>query len=382
MYLHNRWADTSKSVGRDGKEREFNHPFLQSCGMFLGEFTCLIAFQIVYRYYSAKVRRSNPIDLPTDGPAGVLAMEKSRQLELVEQQLPTAFKGNRNYNPLIFVLPAVCDLIATSTMYVGLNMTYASSFQMLRGALIIFTGLLSVAFLHRKLKNYEIMGIFFVIIGLIIVGLSDLNSNSGTSHGRNAMITGDLLIVTAQIITAVQMVVEERFVSGKNVSALEAVGWEGFFGFVIMSLLLIPFYFINVGNQIFKNPNGSLEDAIDGFYQISNNWQVATGFCGTILSISFFNFAGISVTKEISATTRTVLDSVRTFVVWLFGLAVQWQDPSWLQFLGFVVLMFGMFVFNDVLIRPAIIRYQQRRAAEDQRQIISEEGGGQQEIVS
>lgn len=86
----------------------------------------------------------------------------------------------------------------------------------------------------------------------------------------------------AQIIVATQMVVEERFVSGSNVSPLLAVGWEGFFGFTILSLLLIPMYFIPAGNTIFQNPNGGLEDAIDGFVQIKNDWRVALGFTGKL----------------------------------------------------------------------------------------------------
>ena len=152
-----------------------------------------------------------------------------------EEDMPRSLIGSRTYNPWIFFPPAICDLIATSTMYVGLNLTYASSFQMLRGALIVFTGLLSVAFLNRKLKVYEWTGIAFVIGGLVVVGLSDfLFKATGENKGRNSIITGDLLIIMAQIITATQMVVEERFVSTRNVSALEAVGWEGFFGFTTM----------------------------------------------------------------------------------------------------------------------------------------------------
>lgn len=42
-------------------------------------------------------------------------------------------KGNREFSPFILFVPAMCDMIATSIMYVGLNLTYASSFQMLRG---------------------------------------------------------------------------------------------------------------------------------------------------------------------------------------------------------------------------------------------------------
>ena len=51
-------------------------------------------------------------------------------------------------------------------------------------------------------------------------------------------------------------------------------------------------------------------------------------FCvsGNIASIAFFNFSGISVTKEMSATTRMVLDSCRTVVIWVFSMAVGWQQ--------------------------------------------------------
>ena len=76
---------------------------------------------------------------------------------------------------------------------------------------------------------------------------------------------------------------------------------------------------------------------------------------GNVVSIAFFNFAGISVTKEISATTRTVLDSVRTLVIWLFSLSVGWEDYATLQLFGFILLICGIFVHNDMLFRPYLI---------------------------
>lgn len=299
--------------------------------MFFGEFTCLIAFKFAILYYRKK-------NIPDD-------------------QMPASVAGNRNYNPLIFFLPSFFDLMATTIMYIGLNMTNASSFQMLRGALIVFTGLLSVAFLNRKLKGYEWLGIFFVITGLCIVGISDMFSGN-VKRPVNKMITGDLLIIMAQILTATQMVVEEKFVSSRDVSPLEAVGWEGLFGFLTMFTLLFPFYYINVSSS---NPGGRIEDPIDALYQMKNSWAVSTGFLGTVLSISFFNFAGISVTKELSATTRTVLDSIRTFVVWVFSLAVSWEKFSPIQLLGFFVLMIGMFLYNNVLIRPFVLKIMAQR---------------------
>lgn len=328
--LATKWADDSFSAGKDGTIRRFNHPFLQAVGMFLGEMSCLLAFKALFWYY-------------TKSP---------------NKELPPSVTGNSDFNPIIFLPPAMCDLIATSIMYVGLELTFASSFQMLRGAVIIFTGLLSVAFLGRHLKLYEWLGIFTVLIGLVVVGLSDMlfPTKEEKAKGTNGIITGDLLIILAQVIAASQMVIEEKFVTKYKVAPLQAVGWEGFFGFTVLGFLLIPMYYIPVGNSIFKNPDGQLEDAVDGFYQIFNSWQVCLGVLGTIFSIAFFNFAGISVTKQLSATTRMVLDSVRTLVIWVFSLAVRWQTFSWMQLLGFVVLITGMFLYNDVVIRPLLIK--------------------------
>jgi hypothetical protein len=69
-------------------------------------------------------------------------------------------------------------------------------------------------------------------------------------------------------------------------------------------------------------------------------------FClGNVFSIAFFNFAGISVTKELSSTTRMVLDSGRTLVIWAVSLALSWQAFYPLQIVGFVLLVIGKFKF-------------------------------------
>lgn len=78
------------------------------------------------------------------------------------------------------------------SVVVALNMTSASSFQMLRGAVIIFTGLLSVAFLGRRLAPSQWIGIFITILGLVIVGLADLFSRHDDSHKISDIITGDV----------------------------------------------------------------------------------------------------------------------------------------------------------------------------------------------
>ncbi|XP_061667439.1 solute carrier family 35 member F6 [Syngnathoides biaculeatus] len=322
--LSAKWADTFSAQGCHGDpEHAFSHPFVQAVGMFLGEFSCLGVFYILLCHDR---RRPEPSVNP-----------------------------GRSFNPLLFFPPAMCDMLATSTMYVALNMTSASSFQMLRGAVIIFTGLLSVAFLGRRLLTSQWIGILVTILGLVIVGLADfVSGHRDDAHKLSDVITGDLLIIMAQVIVAVQMVLEEKFVYKHDVHPLRAVGTEGFFGFFVLSLLLIPMYFIHVG-EFSDNPRQVLEDALDAFCQIGFRPLILLALLGNTVSIAFFNFAGISVTKEISATTRMVLDSLRTLVIWALSLALGWEQFHGLQVLGFLVLLLGTALYNG-LHRPALAR--------------------------
>ncbi|CAH1963878.1 unnamed protein product [Acanthoscelides obtectus] len=330
--ISTKWADRIQSVGKDGLKKDFDHPFFQASCMFLGEMSCLLAFKILYKIYSMR----------SDGTEDVHELTK----------------GNRNFNPFILFIPAMCDMTATSIMYIGLNLTNASSFQMFRGSVIVFVGILSVAFLGRVMVKKQWTGIFFIISGLALVGVADFFSkdSSDDSHGRNDVITGDLLIIIAQIIQAIQMVVEEKFVAGQNIPSLQAVGWEGTFGFLVLGFLQIPFYYIKAGPPVTRNYGDRLEDAIDAFVQIGHSWQLMMAILGTIISIAFFNFAGITVTKEISATTRMVLDSVRTIIIWIFSLAFLGQSFHWLQLVGFVLLLIGMCTYNGLTCKTIFLK--------------------------
>lgn len=352
--LTTKWADEIKSVGKGGGDpRPFEHPFFQACCMFLGEILCLVTFKVLYYMFSKR----------NDGSENVHELTK----------------GNRDFNPFLLFFPAMCDMTATSIMYIGLNLTYASSFQMLRGSVIIFVGLLSVGFLQRVLKKLEWTGMVLVIIGLATVGAADFltpDTNSGDNHNSNDIITGDLLIIIAQVIQSLQMVVEEKFVAGQDIPPLQAVGWEGIFGFTVLAALQLPFYFIKAGPPFTNNPTGRLEDPIDAFTQIANNMLLLLPILGTILSIAFFNFAGISVTKELSATTRMVLDSVRTLVIWIFSLWLFGQKFHWLQLIGFVFLIWGMCLYNGITLKPQFLKLKQllfrRTVQPDEEEIVNE----------
>ncbi|XP_011503761.1 PREDICTED: solute carrier family 35 member F6 isoform X3 [Ceratosolen solmsi marchali] len=313
-----KYADQQIVPGQDGQLRHFNHPYMQSLFMFIGEMICLLVFKIIFCYYT--------------------------RLRNGYEDRSNLTKGSRTFNPLVLIIPAACDVVATSINYIGLNMTYASSFQMLRGAVIVFTGILSVGFLNKKLNRREWLGITFVIFGLLLVGLSDFITMQNQKVNTNSVLTGDLLIISAQIITAVQMVVEEKYTTGQDIPALQVVGWEGVYGFIGICLIMIPLNFIYVIPPFADNSRGTLEATIDAFIQIANCDRLLMAIIGIIFSIAFFNFAGISVTKELNATTRMILDSIRTIVIWIFSLTLQWQTFHYLQWMKNKLLILQLII--------------------------------------
>lgn len=166
---------------------------------------------------------------------------------------------------------------------------------------------------------------------------------------------GDALIIGAQVIVAAQMVVEEKLMSKFKTPALQAVGWEGFFGCIYMGIYCVLFYHLK-GSR-----GGVFEEVYDAVEQIKTDKGVLLALLGTIVSIATFNWSGLSVTKEMSATTRMVLDSLRTIIIWVFGLIAvdahtgkkqNWEKfdptgPGYLQILGFILLLVGSALYNE-----------------------------------
>jgi len=62
------------------------------------------------------------------------------------------------------------------------------------GAVIIFTALLSVAFLGRVIKKHMWIGMFTVLLGLLLVGMADIlfpsSSTSDAGTNTNGIIAG------------------------------------------------------------------------------------------------------------------------------------------------------------------------------------------------
>jgi hypothetical protein len=65
-----------------------------------------------------------------------------------------------------------------------------------------------------------------------------------------------------------------------------------------------------------------------------------------------FNFFGLSVTRTVSATSRSTIDTCRTLFIWIVSLGLKWETFKWLQVAGFALLVYFTFLFNGIVQPP------------------------------
>merc|ERR1719157_401898 len=97
-----------------------------------------------------------------------------------------------------------------------------------------------------------------------------------------------------------------------------------------------------------------IENTPGAFYQVTHSKPLLTAVIGSIFSIAFFNFAGVSVTQKASAVARTTIDVSRTILIWAVELAMGWNSFSMLQFSGFCLVAAGTMIYNRLIIVPGL----------------------------
>ena len=172
--------------------------------------------------------------------------------------------------------------------------------------------------------------------------------------GAGSATIGIILIIVAQVFGGGLFISEEKLLNIYYLHPLKIIGWEGFWGCFIYVILLIILQFIPCNDDDIC-PYGSVEDTPQAFYEFGQNNLIWAFAVGTSLSIAFFNAFGVAITKYASAAQRSTIDTCRTLIIWIFFIFLKGPAHErfiWLQLVGFVMLVFGTFVFNEILIIP------------------------------
>ena len=71
---------------------------------------------------------------------------------------------------------------------------------------------------------------------------------------------------------------------------------------------------------------------------------------GTTIILVISALCGIKVMRRLSAVHVVVFNTSRSVIVWAISLALSWQTFQVLQIIGFLFIVLGVMVFNDILI--------------------------------
>jgi drug/metabolite transporter (DMT)-like permease len=341
--------------------RRFEQPILQSAQMFVGEMGCWLVVGAMALYRRLRARAGSSPTAQGSGYQAISTTDRDVPAAVDEdgqpKDRPSVLRG---YRITLLALPAVCDICATTLMNAGLLLVAASIYQMTRGALVLFVGIFSVVFLRRHLHLFQWLSLVGVVLGVAVVGLAgaiwpDQPVRSGEEHATEGMsstamaVVGVTLIAGAQIGTATQFVLEEWMLENSPIAPIKVVGWEGIFGFVVTVLLMV------IGHLAIGQTDAGrygIFDMKEGLRQMIENRELAITSVLIMISIGGFNFFGLSVTRSVSATARSTIDTCRTLFIWIVSLGLGWERFKWLQVLGFAILVYATFVFNGIVQPP------------------------------
>ncbi|GAA5934014.1 hypothetical protein JCM1841_002050 [Sporobolomyces salmonicolor] len=372
------------------QHRNFEQPVAQTMCMFAGETICLLAFNMINSRFNpfriAKRRRADaaareaalvsnsarlaaaPLSRPeesafafNESAISLQGQDREEAGMAYKAKMKAAESDPAKMNwkeALMFWGPAVCDICGTTAMNVGLFFVPVSVYQMLRGALVLWVGVFSVIFLGRKLNRAQWTALAVCMAGVAVVGSSSLIGPKPDAHGPDEAVeeapsvsplVGVLLVLLAQIFTATQFVLEERIMEHHAVEPLLAAGYEGVFGLLTtLSGLLVIYRLWGSTPQ----GQGGYFDVVAMWHQIADYPRVWGSSIIIAISIALFNFCGLAVTRTVSATARSTIDTCRTLGIWVVSLFLGWESFKSLQVLGFALLVYGTFVFNGITSFP------------------------------
>ena len=329
------------------------HHWIITYGMFCGELVSIFAY--IYIVIQKKKKQ--------------LVMNKEQEGDTKNDSLNEKKEDEKPQVPtnLIFAISAFCDLCASTLNTFGLTYLTSSMYQMMRGIELFFVCLWSKLFLKNPIYRHHILGVGSLIFGLSLVGINAiLNDDKKVAKDP---VTGIILLCSSQLFSSTVYVIQEKFITKYDIHPFQLVGFEGLWGVIMYTILIVIFQFISCKSWSKSLKDGicskdnkdnyHIEDSLFAFKQMWDNLAILFVYISYIVSIAVYNIVGINLTKLVSATARAVVDTVRTVFIWLFFLIFEPVEGTKehfhiLQFIGFIFLVTGTLIYNEIITIPLL----------------------------
>ena len=323
------------------------HTWFMSLLMFVGEFSSIF----IYLFYR-KRSKNNRLSIESNQTTLSKSSKKSRR-----RPLPTNF---------IFLITSTMDLLGSTLLILSLLYLPTSVSQMLVSIQLLFICIAGLLFLGHKIYRHQILSLVILIIGLFLIGLSAVINNNSVENSHINLFLGIILLIPGLLLAAGQKVFQEVWIKKYEINSYQLVGFEGLFGLLLTTILIIIFSFISCDfSENFKENvcftddknNSHLEDPIFALKQIWDNKIIFILTLFFIIAAGFFNVAAVKVIEASNVITRGVVDTVKSFIIWLFFLIIHpipgtKEEFHLLQLIGFILIVFANIIYSEIIEIP------------------------------
>jgi len=220
--------------------------------------------------------------------------------------------------------------------------------------MMLTTCILSIIFLKKRYYRHHWTGFLLIIIGVTIVASNAIiqSKNHPTDSTTNTQPIGVIMYLLSLVVQATQCVTEELIFRKNSCHPMECVGYEGASGIIYYLILLPIFQFIPVSNKV--SNFGVLENSVEALSQcVANNTLLAMIITYPFI-IAALNVSGQGIIKYSSALHRTILGQCRTIIVWVIAMILGWEKFYILQLVGFVFVLAGSLLYNEIIVMPCL----------------------------
>lgn len=336
----------------------FDRAWLLTLVMFFAEFFCMIIYGVLS--LCAHTCCYVPLeDVPEPDPASL------KYVPVTRKQLMSNPMGGLGWRyPCYTALFSLCDLLATTMGSIGMIFCDASIIRLISGFTIVFVMLLAWPILKRKPNSHQVLGVFFAFCGLVLVGVSAIETSESDTSINNSTkntIIGLLVTLAGQVFQSIQMVLEEKLLKQDDeklnpIPPLFLVGSEGFFGTLWSVCVALP-----VTTAIPGSDFGSYENQYNSWYELGHSATVGGLAFVFFLSITVFNWSGFLIVKALNATARNIISALATVIVWVILIITFYATRNspvpygegvslWsiLEVAGFVFMVMGTITHNNI----------------------------------
>jgi hypothetical protein len=265
-----------------------------------------------------------------------------------------------------FFLPGFFGLFQGAMSSITAALIGVSIDYMMRSATLIGVSLIAKFYFKKDFKVYEWTGMIIVAVSLTFVGLASvLNAENSVTVLVSRKWTIVILILKAlsQAAYSIKLSIEQFYTQQRRIPAMLVSGLESLWGFMIGAIVLLPI----VHNLPGIEGRGVHENVFDTFAQLQNNGRIVILLILSISSECVYSVSSVSLTEATSAVARTLIESFRTFLIWVVqlgifyglshseslakyrGIGEEWATGSWVQLGGYVLLIIGLLTYRGMV---------------------------------